>query len=51
MGVGEDRLRSAIRFSLGPTLTEADIDEAAERIIASVQAVKAPRTPALGRTS
>jgi cysteine desulfurase len=32
MGVPDDLLRSAIRFSLGPTLTESDIDEAAVRI-------------------
>jgi len=39
MNVGNDRLRSAIRFSLGPTLTDADIDAAAVRIIACVRAV------------
>jgi cysteine desulfurase len=40
MGVPDDVLRSAIRFSLGPPLTEADIDDAADRItqcIAEVQ--------------
>ena len=40
MGVGDDRLRSAIRFSLGPTLTEADIDDAAGRIADCVRAVR-----------
>jgi cysteine desulfurase len=36
MGVPDDVLRSAIRFSLGPTLTESDIDEAVERIASAV---------------
>lgn len=36
MGVPDDVLRSAIRFSLGPTLTEADIDDAADRIATTV---------------
>lgn len=36
MGVPDDVLRSAIRFSLGPPLTEAEIDDAAERIAACV---------------
>jgi cysteine desulfurase len=36
MGVPDAVLRSAIRFSLGPPLTEADIDDAAERIAACV---------------
>lgn len=40
MGVPDDRLRSAIRFSLGPTLTEADIDEAADRIARCVREVR-----------
>jgi cysteine desulfurase len=39
MGIGDDRLRSAIRFSLGPTLTEADVDDAADRIVGCVRAV------------
>ena len=36
MGVPDDVLRSAMRFSLAPTLTEAEIDEAAERIAGCV---------------
>jgi cysteine desulfurase len=40
MGVPDDGLRSAIRFSLGPTLTEADIDDAAERIAGCVRAAR-----------
>jgi cysteine desulfurase len=40
MGVPDDVLRSAIRFSLGPTLSESDIDEAAERIAGCVAAVR-----------
>ena len=33
MGVSDERLHSAMRFSLGPCLSEADIDEAASRIV------------------
>ncbi|HET6573721.1 MAG TPA: aminotransferase class V-fold PLP-dependent enzyme, partial [Fimbriiglobus sp.] len=40
MGVPDDVLRSAIRFSLGPTLTEADIDEAAARVATCVTALR-----------
>ncbi|MGL6095555.1 MAG: cysteine desulfurase family protein [Fimbriiglobus sp.] len=40
MGVPDDVLRSAVRFSFGPTLTDADIDDAAERIATCVQAVR-----------
>ncbi len=36
MGVPDDVLRSALRFSLSPLLTLADIDEAARRVIAVV---------------
>jgi cysteine desulfurase len=36
MGVPEEVLRSAMRFSLSPLLTEADVDEAARRIAAVV---------------
>jgi cysteine desulfurase len=32
MGVPDDVLRSAMRFSLGPFLTEQEVDEAARRI-------------------
>lgn len=38
MGVPDEVLRSAMRFSFGPTLTEAEIDDAAERIAKSVAA-------------
>jgi cysteine desulfurase len=34
MGVSDEVLHSAMRFSLSPLLTEADIDEAAARIAA-----------------
>ena len=40
MGVSEERLRSAIRFSLSPMLTEQEIHDAADRIIKCVQAVR-----------
>jgi cysteine sulfinate desulfinase/cysteine desulfurase-like protein len=36
MGVPDDVLRSAMRFSLSPLLTVDEIDEAARRIIAVV---------------
>ncbi|QEH31627.1 Cysteine desulfurase [Aquisphaera giovannonii] len=37
MRVPEDRLRSSVRFSLGAATTDADIDEAAARIIESIR--------------
>ena len=37
MAVPADRLRSSVRFSLGPETTEAEIDEAARRTIAVVR--------------
>lgn len=37
MGVPDDVLKSAMRFSLGETTTDAEIDEAAERITACVR--------------
>jgi cysteine desulfurase len=40
MGVPDEVLRSAIRFSLGPPLTESNIDEAAERIAECVTGVR-----------
>jgi cysteine desulfurase len=40
MGVSDDVLRSAIRFSVGPPLTESDIDDAAERIASCVRAMR-----------
>ncbi|WP_246173666.1 cysteine desulfurase family protein [Limnoglobus roseus] len=43
MGVPDDVLKSAVRFSLGETTTEAEMDEAAGRIIASVNAIRAAK--------
>lgn len=40
MGVPDDVLRSAVRFSFGPTLSEAEIDDAAGRVTACVRAVR-----------
>ncbi len=40
MGVPDDILKSALRFSLGETTTEADIDAAAERIGACVKGAR-----------
>lgn len=40
MSVPDDVLRSAMRFSLGPTLTEADVDEAAQRIVECVKRMR-----------
>jgi cysteine desulfurase len=40
MGVREDLLHSAMRFSLSPFLTEEDIDEAAERIASAVNRLR-----------
>jgi cysteine desulfurase len=39
MRVPEDRLRSSVRFSLGATTTEVEIDEAVERIAAVVSRI------------
>jgi cysteine desulfurase len=36
MGVPDDVLRSAMRFSLSPLLTENEVDEAARRVVAVV---------------
>ncbi len=41
MGVPDDVLRSAIRFSFGPTVTSADIDEAADRVGVAVRRLRA----------
>jgi len=38
MAVPDDRLRSSVRFSLGPATTKTQIDEAARRIISAVTA-------------
>jgi cysteine desulfurase len=40
MGVPDDVLRSAMRFSLGPQTTEAEIDEAAGRIASVVKRLR-----------
>jgi cysteine desulfurase len=40
MGVPDDVLRSAIRFSFGPVATSADIDEAADRVAAAVRRLR-----------
>ena len=40
MNVGEERLRSAIRFSLHPSLSDADMQEAAETIIRCVEGMR-----------
>ena len=37
MRVPDDRLRSSVRFSLGATTTEAEIDEAVARIVPVVR--------------
>ncbi len=46
MNVPADRLRSSVRFSLGATTTEADVDEAARRVIAVVERVALAGDPA-----
>src|SRR5262245_8755515 len=40
MGVGEERLRSAMRFSLDPSLAEDETDEAARRVGESVRRLR-----------
>ena len=40
MGVPDDVLRSALRFSFGPALVDADIDEAADRVGSVVRRVR-----------
>lgn len=37
MGVPDDVLRSALRFSFGPATTEADVKEATDRLVAAVR--------------
>jgi cysteine desulfurase len=55
MGVPDDVLRSAMRFSFGPQTTEAEIDEAARRIVAVVRRLReveqADRSPAAPSSS
>ncbi|MEG6624244.1 hypothetical protein V2B08_33560, partial [Pseudomonas aeruginosa] len=41
MGVPDDVLRSAMRFSLGFQLTDAEVDEAARRVEAVVRRLRA----------
>jgi cysteine desulfurase len=43
MGVGEERLRSAMRFSLSALLSDAAIDEAARRVVAVVRRLRGTR--------
>jgi cysteine desulfurase len=42
MGVPDEVLRSAMRFSFGPATTEAEVDEAAGRVVAAVQRLRSP---------
>jgi cysteine desulfurase len=41
MGLPEELLRSAVRFSFGPRMTEAEVDDAAGRVVAVVQRLRA----------
>jgi cysteine desulfurase len=41
MGVPDDVLRSAMRFSFSPQTTEAEVDDAAGRIVAAVRRLRA----------
>ncbi len=45
MGVPRDRLRSSIRLSLHAQTTEADVDEAADHLIAVAQRIRGARKP------
>jgi cysteine desulfurase len=45
MGVPDDLLHSAMRFSLSAQQTEAEIDEAARRIVAAVRRLRGPAQP------
>lgn len=45
MGVPDEVLRSAIRFSFGASLTEADIDDAAERVAKCVRNTRTHHAP------
>jgi cysteine desulfurase len=44
MRVPDDRLRSSVRFSLGASTTEAEIDEAISRIVAVAERIAATQT-------
>jgi cysteine desulfurase len=45
MGVPEDVLHSAMRFSLSPLLTEAEVDEAARRVASAVSRLRGTAGP------
>ena len=45
MGVPEGRLRSSVRFSLGATTTEAEVDEALARVVAVVERIARAEGP------
>ncbi|MEW4566701.1 cysteine desulfurase family protein [Tautonia sp. JC769] len=42
MRVPDDRLRSSVRFSLGATTTDDEIDEAARRVIDAIRRIRPP---------
>ena len=48
MRVPDDRLRSSVRFSLGATTTEAEIDEAVRRIVEVVGRIEQARRADVG---
>ena len=41
MGVAQEVLQSAMRFSLSPRLTDAAVNDAADRIVAAVRRLRA----------
>jgi cysteine desulfurase len=41
MGLPDELLRSAVRFSFGPGTTEAEVDDAAERVVVVVRRLRA----------
>ena len=45
MGISGERLHSAMRFSFGPGLTEADVDEAERRIVKCVARIRGATEP------
>jgi cysteine desulfurase len=48
MRVPDDRLRSSVRFSLGASTTEAEIDEAISRVVAVATRIAATQTVEAG---